>query len=273
MAAGLAVALVDVGLAVVARVARLAQAAEGGHAVLAGPVVAWVGVTLVDVHLAVGPRVACRGGGPLSGLPGCPGHHQADPGSSCSHQGSLGMSGARPPPAWGQRRTLLLFPSRLRGHPPASASDQPLPWTPPSASAPPLGPGSQPRTFCAHAAVGVGPVQALSTVLAGRARTLVHVILAQVPGEACGRGGDGGRMPGAQRHHSQALAGQGRGAGGAWEGPTRVLWPGLGKRQMPVSFPRPLSEHTPGVLALLPCPLQRRLSPRWTVAMATAGLG
>lgn len=76
-------------------------------------------------------------------------------------------------------------------------------------------------------------------------------------------------MPGAQRHHSQALAGQGRG-GGAWEGPTRVLWPGLGKRQMPkYPFLALLSEHTPGVLALLPCPLQRRLSPRWTVAMAT----
>ena len=132
----------------------------------------------------------------------------------------------------------------------------PLPWTPPPASAPPLCPGPRPRTFCAHAGVGVGPVQALSAVLAGCACTLVHVILAQVPGEACGRGGDGNQTPGAQRHHSQALAGQGRGAGGAREGPPRVLWPGLGKRQTPVSLPRPLSEPTPGVLALPPCPLR-----------------
>lgn len=62
VAAGLAVALVDVGLAVVARVAWLAQAGEGGHPVTAGPVVAGVGVALVDVHLTVGPSVACRVG-------------------------------------------------------------------------------------------------------------------------------------------------------------------------------------------------------------------
>lgn len=265
-------ALVDVGLAVVARVARLAQAAEGGHAVLAGPVVAGVGVTLVDVHLAVGPRVACRGGGPLSGLPGCPGHHQADPGSSCSHQGSLGMSGARPPLAWGQRRTLLLFPSRLRGHPPASASDQPLPWTPPSASAPPLGLGSQPRTFCAHAGVGVGPVQALSTVLAGCARTLVHVILAQVPGEACGRGGDGGQMPGAQRHHSQALAGQGRGRGAPGRAPQECFGQGWANGKCPYPF-LALFQSTPlGSWSSCPAPFRGGsaqdgqlpwLQPRW----------
>lgn len=45
-----------------------------------------------------------------------------------------------------------------------------------------------PRTFCAHAGVGVGPIQALGAILAGRACTLIYVILAQVPGEACARG-------------------------------------------------------------------------------------
>lgn len=67
MAAGLAVALIDVGLAMVARVARLAQAGEGSDAVLAGPIVAGVGVALVNVHLAVGPRVACRAGAGAQG--------------------------------------------------------------------------------------------------------------------------------------------------------------------------------------------------------------
>ena len=62
VAAGLAVALIDVGLAVVTGVAGPAQAGEGGDAVLAGPVVTRVGAALVDVHLAVGPRVACRAG-------------------------------------------------------------------------------------------------------------------------------------------------------------------------------------------------------------------
>lgn len=62
MAAGLAVALVDVGLAVVARVARWHKQLKVATPVLAGPVEAWVGVTLVDVHLAVGPRRFCRGG-------------------------------------------------------------------------------------------------------------------------------------------------------------------------------------------------------------------
>ena len=165
--------------------------------------------------------------------------------------------GAPPPTAWGQRCALLLASSILRGHLSSlSLRAAPLLWTPPPASAPPLCPGPRPRTFCAHAGVGVGPVQALSTVLAGCACTLVHVILAQVPGEACSRGGDGNQTPGAQWHHSQVLAGQGRGAGGAREGPPRVLWPGLGKRQTPVSLPRPLSEPNPGVLALLPCPLR-----------------
>lgn len=82
-------ALINVALTVVARVARLAQAGEGGHPILAHPVVAGVGVTFINVHLAVEARVA----------------------------------------------------------------------------------------FCAHAAVGVGPIQALGTVLTGRARTLIHVIL------------------------------------------------------------------------------------------------
>lgn len=165
--------------------------------------------------------------------------------------------GAPPPTAWGQRCALLLASSILRGHLSSlSLRAAPLLRTPPPASAPPLCPGPRPRTFCAHAGVGVGPVQALSAVLAGCACTLVHVILAQVPGEACSRGGDGNQTPGAQWHHSQVLAGQGRGAGGAREGPPRVLWPGLGKRQTPVSLPRPLSEPNPGVLALLPCPLR-----------------
>lgn len=51
-------AFVDVGLAVVASVARPAQAGKGGYPILAGPVVAGVGVALIDVHLTVGPRVA-----------------------------------------------------------------------------------------------------------------------------------------------------------------------------------------------------------------------
>lgn len=47
-------------------------------------------------------------------------------------------------------------------------------------------------TFCAHAGVGVGPIQALGAVLAWCAGALIHVILAQVPAEACGQGrGDG----------------------------------------------------------------------------------
>lgn len=83
-------ALINVGLTVMARVAWLAQAGKGGHTVLADTVVTGVRVTLVNVHLAVGPRV----------------------------------------------------------------------------------------TFCAHAGVGVGPVQALGTILAWCAGTLVHIILA-----------------------------------------------------------------------------------------------
>lgn len=58
--AGLALALVDVDVAAVARVAGLAEAGEGGDAVLAGPVVARVRVTLIDVDLAVGARETCH---------------------------------------------------------------------------------------------------------------------------------------------------------------------------------------------------------------------
>lgn len=57
VAAWLAVALIDVGLTVMARVAWLAEAGEGGHTILAGAIVAGVRVTFIDVHLAVGPRV------------------------------------------------------------------------------------------------------------------------------------------------------------------------------------------------------------------------
>lgn len=45
-----------------------------------------------------------------------------------------------------------------------------------------------PLTFSALAAVGVGAIHALGTVLAGRAGTLVDVKLAQVPVEAWNRG-------------------------------------------------------------------------------------
>lgn len=57
VAAWLAVALIDVGLTVMACVAWLAEAGEGGHTILAGAIVAGVRVTFIDVHLAVGPRV------------------------------------------------------------------------------------------------------------------------------------------------------------------------------------------------------------------------
>lgn len=62
--AGLALALVDVDVAAVARVAGLAEAGEGGDAVLAGPIVARVGVALIDVDLTVSTRETChqRGG-------------------------------------------------------------------------------------------------------------------------------------------------------------------------------------------------------------------
>lgn len=87
----------------------------------------------------------------------------------------------------------------------------------------------------------LGPPRHLAPVLAGRSsHTRPRHTGTSALGEACGRGGDGGRMPGAQRHHSQAPGWPRSGAGGAWEGPTRVLWPGLGKRQMPRSFPSPL---------------------------------
>lgn len=58
--AGLALALVDVDVAAVARVAGLAEAGEGGDAVLAGPVVARVRVTLIDVNLTVSTCETCQ---------------------------------------------------------------------------------------------------------------------------------------------------------------------------------------------------------------------
>lgn len=58
--AGLALALVDVDVTAVARVAGLAEAGEGGNAVLAGPVVTRVRVTLIDVDLAVGTCETCH---------------------------------------------------------------------------------------------------------------------------------------------------------------------------------------------------------------------
>lgn len=57
MAAWLAVALINVGLTVMACVTWLAQASKGGHTILAGTIVTGVRVTLVNVHLAVGPHV------------------------------------------------------------------------------------------------------------------------------------------------------------------------------------------------------------------------
>lgn len=57
MAARLAVALINVGLTVMACVAWLAQAGKGGHTILAGTIVTGVRVALVNVHLTVRPRV------------------------------------------------------------------------------------------------------------------------------------------------------------------------------------------------------------------------
>lgn len=54
--------LVDVGFTESAGVSRSAVAAEGGQAVDAGAIVAGVGVTLVDVRLAVPPSVTCQKG-------------------------------------------------------------------------------------------------------------------------------------------------------------------------------------------------------------------
>lgn len=73
MAARLAVALIDVGLTVMACVAWLAQAGKGGHTILTGTIVAGVRVTLVNVHFAVGPCVtfcthAGIGVGPIQAL-------------------------------------------------------------------------------------------------------------------------------------------------------------------------------------------------------------
>lgn len=56
ISAGLALALIDVDVAAVARVAGLAEAGEGGDAVLAGPIVARVGVALINVDLTVYTR-------------------------------------------------------------------------------------------------------------------------------------------------------------------------------------------------------------------------
>lgn len=69
MAAGLAMALIDVGLTVVACVAWLAEAGEGGNTVLTGAIMTGVRVTLVNVHLTVGPCVTwIRGGKAQEGL-------------------------------------------------------------------------------------------------------------------------------------------------------------------------------------------------------------
>lgn len=53
VSAGLALALIDVDVAAVARVAGLADAGEGSDAVLAGPIVARVRVALINVNLTV----------------------------------------------------------------------------------------------------------------------------------------------------------------------------------------------------------------------------
>lgn len=57
MAARLAIAFIDVGLTVMARVAWLAEAGKGCHTILAGTIVTGIRVTFVDVHLTVCPRV------------------------------------------------------------------------------------------------------------------------------------------------------------------------------------------------------------------------
>lgn len=51
--AGLALALIDVDVTAVACVTRLAEAGEGGNAVLACAIVAWVRVTLINVNFTV----------------------------------------------------------------------------------------------------------------------------------------------------------------------------------------------------------------------------
>lgn len=60
VSARLAQTFVDVGLTQPAGVSGLAVAAEGGQAVHAGTVVAWVRVTLIDVRVTVPPRVTCQ---------------------------------------------------------------------------------------------------------------------------------------------------------------------------------------------------------------------
>lgn len=53
----MAVTLINVGLTVMACVAWLTEAGKGGHTILAGTIVTGVRVTLINVHLTVGPRV------------------------------------------------------------------------------------------------------------------------------------------------------------------------------------------------------------------------
>lgn len=73
MAARLAMALINVGLTVMACVAWLAEAGKGGHTILAGTIVTGVRVTFINVHLAVCSRVTfCAhtgvGVGPIQAL-------------------------------------------------------------------------------------------------------------------------------------------------------------------------------------------------------------
>lgn len=90
-------------------------------------------------------------------------------------------------PAWSQSRvkflTLRLWGPELR--PPSFLSPSHHPLAP---RVPSLRSCTASCTFCAHAGVGVGPVQALGTILAWCAGALIHIILAQVPAEACGQG-------------------------------------------------------------------------------------
>lgn len=89
-------------------------------------------------------------------------------------------------PAWSHSRVKFLS-LRLYG-PKLRPPQFPVPFSP--LSSPKSCTAS--CTFCAHAGVGVGPIQALGAILAWCAGTLIHIILAQVPAEACGQGrGDG----------------------------------------------------------------------------------
>lgn len=89
-------------------------------------------------------------------------------------------------------------------------------------------------TFCAHAGVGVGPIQALGAILAGCARTLVHIILAQAPSEACSPG-EGWLSDEAGTTALQPSPG-GTGAGNAGHELLSALWPGLIQRPPPPRF-------------------------------------